>query len=484
MVGCWADMSSRREYSDAEKAEYYRQKYLALQKGTPARSKAKKKYKSARGARFGSTTRRVVKDAETSDMIAAGAEALGAAGGLAVGGPPGAILGGILGRGAHGMFKALTGFGDYQLKDCTLCKGGMSPPQIINTMNNGGFIIRHREYLGDISATTAFTLQQYPINPGQAKTFPWLSQVAPSFEEYRFRGLVFEFKSLSSDAVLSSATSSALGSVILSTQYDALDDPFINKTEMENYIYASSGKPSVDILHPIECKKSQTVGQGQLFVRPGSVPAGGDIRLYDMGTFNLATIGMQAASGVAGELWATYEVELYKSKFSSGDLQNNAVGLHLIAYGVDSHAPFAGLASISTDASYPLYASPITFAVGGSNGTVTLTYPTLVQDMEYLVLISLYGNSALTINTVTETRGTNVSHISMFGNNNIASNYSLLSSSSSTQFLFFTWVKVPANTLAVNAGHSLQIQMNTGVTTQTDVIVIGWNPTVYNWSGY
>ena len=197
-----------------------------------------------------------------SDLYGAGAEAVGSTIGAAVGGPPGALLGGVLGRGAHALFKAITGFGDYRVEHNTPCSGD-EPPEIVNSANRGSVIIRHREYLGDVNATTAFTLQQYPINPGNNFTFPWLSQVAESFEEYRLRGAIFEFKSLSSDAVLSSATSSALGSVIMATQYDVLDEPFLNKMEMENYEFANSSKPSCTFYHPIECKKSLTPRRGR-----------------------------------------------------------------------------------------------------------------------------------------------------------------------------------------------------------------------------
>lgn len=302
-------------YSDADKAAYYKAKYLASQKRTrPYRAPAPSR--KPRAAPAAPRRARAPKNPR-SDLYGAGAEAVGSTIGAAVGGPPGALLGGVLGRGAHALFKAITGFGDYRVEHNTLMLGGMSPPEIVNSANRGSVIIRHREYLGDVLATTAFTLQQYPINPGQQLTFPWLSQVAESFEEYRLRGAIFEFKSLSSDAVLSSATSSALGSVIMATQYDVLDAPFLNKMEMENYEFANSSKPSCTFYHPIECKKSLTPGGGELYVRNSAVPANADARLYDLGTFSIATVGMQADSGVAGELWCTFEVELFKPKFNS-----------------------------------------------------------------------------------------------------------------------------------------------------------------------
>jgi len=216
-------------------------------------------------------------------------------------------------KGIPALIKAITGFGDYRIQSNSLITGGLDPPAVVNSINNGGFIVRHREYLQDIPATVDFSLNMFPINVGIAATFPWLSSMAQSFEQYRVRGMVFEFKSLAFDAVLSTATSSALGSVIMATQYNVLDLPFNNKFEMENYVFANSSKPSMNFYHPIECAKVQTTVT-ELYVRNETVPVGADPRLYDMGRFNIGTVGMQAASGVVGELWVTYEVELFKPK--------------------------------------------------------------------------------------------------------------------------------------------------------------------------
>lgn len=305
---------SRRQYTDAEKAAYYKKKAQEAR----GISTARKPYVSRKAS-----TKPRVKSRKTSDgsssSWANAAEALGGTAGMAIGGPPGAILGGLLGRGAHAMFKAITGFGDYVVNENSLIGGGMSPPEIINSHMSGGFIVRHREMIADIDAQTSFVVDRYPLNPGSEITFPWLSQIAPSFEEYRFRGLVFEFKSLSSDAVLSSATSSALGAIVMATQYDALDTGFTNKQDMENYMFANSAKPSCSFYHPVECKKSLDVAGGHLYVRTGAVPSNADQRLYDLGVFNIAAVGMQAASGVAGELWCTYEVELFKNKINPNE---------------------------------------------------------------------------------------------------------------------------------------------------------------------
>lgn len=215
--------------------------------------------------------------------------------------------------------RSIRGFGEYHIGSNSIMSGGMSPPMITNSVVNGGVIIRHREYLRDIPAATNFTNYVFPLNPGISSTFPWLSQIATSFEQYRFRGIVFEFKSTSADNVLSSASSTALGTVVMGTKYNVLDGPFTNKFEMENWEFTTSCKPSLTCMHPIECAKSQTP-QTMLYVRPGNVTEtgsvpNGDLRLYDLANFNIAVLGMQnSGEGMIGELWCTYEVEFFKPK--------------------------------------------------------------------------------------------------------------------------------------------------------------------------
>lgn len=215
--------------------------------------------------------------------------------------------------------RTIRGFGDYSIKHNTIMSGGMSPPMITNSVVTGGVILRHREYLRDITAATDFTNLQFDVNPGINATFPWLSQIATSFEQYKFRGLVFEFKSMAADVVLSTAASTALGTVIMGTKYNVLEQPFTNKFEMENWEFTSSCKPSCNMMHPIECAASQTPVD-MLYIRSTNATQGamaGDLRLYDLCNFNIAVQGMQntGQDGTSiGELWATYEVELYKPK--------------------------------------------------------------------------------------------------------------------------------------------------------------------------
>lgn len=237
------------------------------------------------------------------------------AGGKAIGDtihPIAGFLGGKLGH----LIEKVTGFGDYTVSNNSILKGGMPVPQIVNSLDRGSVIVRHREYLGDILASSDFSLQSFLINPGLSGTFPWLSSMANSFEQYSLRGMLFEFNSTSSDAVLSSSTSTALGSVIMQTDYDVADPLPTTKRDMLNCEFSSSSKPSCSFIHPIECKKSITA-QNILYTRAGlSIPSGFDQRLYDFARFNIAVEGCQANTGALGELWVTYEMELYKQQFN------------------------------------------------------------------------------------------------------------------------------------------------------------------------
>lgn len=195
---------------------------------------------------------------------------------------------------------------------------GAALPVIKNSSN--GIIIRHKEYLGDINPSSTFNVTSFPINPGIEKSFPWLSQIASSFEEYEFRGLIFQFRSMSSDAVLASQANTSLGTVIMATEYNVVLPSFATKAQMENHEFAISCKPSCSLIHPIECARGQTPVT-RLFIRNQPVETGADPRLYDLGNFQIATQGMQNISDPTenasiGELWASYEIKFFKPKIS------------------------------------------------------------------------------------------------------------------------------------------------------------------------
>jgi len=233
----------------------------------------------------------------------------------------GGAIGSGLGTGVEHFVKWISGLGDYEIKENALLT--QDPPPMVNESNKGGTLIRHREYLQDIfTAPVAgdFKLDAYFINPANEKTFPFLHQVAMNYEQYSLEGMIFEYRSMSADAL--NSTNTALGSVIMATNYDALDANFKQKSEMENYEFGNSCKPSASMMHPIECAPKQTV-LTELYTLNGVAPVDADLRFYHWGKFQIATVGFQAANVNIGELWVTYQVRLLKPKLYT------AIGLEI-----------------------------------------------------------------------------------------------------------------------------------------------------------
>lgn len=302
-------MSKSRQYTPEEKARYW----AGVADGTikplpkvPAKKKAAPKKKTTRKRTYrrrayGGSSRR-----NTNVVIGYGDYSMGSKVGGYLGQKAGEYLGGM----AQQYF--LGGFGDYAVKDNVLL--APEPPVIINDSVKGGITFRHKEYLRDVitsSTAGAFSLDSYLLNPGNSKTFPWLSQVSANFEQYSFEGVIFEFRSMSADAL--NSTNTALGSVIMATNYDSIDTAFKSKGEMENYEWGMSCKPSTNMLHPIECAPRQSFNT-ELFILDGPVPSGADPRLYHWGNMQIATSGFQGTSVNIGELWVTYQIRLLKPK--------------------------------------------------------------------------------------------------------------------------------------------------------------------------
>lgn len=222
------------------------------------------------------------------------------------------------------IFFNKLGFGAYRLNKNSIM-GGSSVPLIRNSRT--GVIIRHKEYIGDIHPSVVFQNQlASAINPGNFNLFPWLSGIANKFEEYEFRGLIFKFKTMSSDTVLATGANTSLGTVMMGTEYDVLDSPFASKVELLNHQYSSSCKPSENMTHPIECARGKNVAT-HLFVRDYTalpdLNQTGDPRLYDLGRFQVATQGMQAgltpSQNTLGEIWVSYEVQFWLPKLPEGN---------------------------------------------------------------------------------------------------------------------------------------------------------------------
>lgn len=248
-----------------------------------------------------------------------------------IGGALGGAYGlGGLGSAAGNALSKWAGFGGYHARRTRYVKGRgayntsdgdqgsmyaltQQVPTINNTHGDDGAVrIVHREYIGDVVSTGSGFNMQYvlPIQPGNAGTFPWLSQIAGSFTQYQLEGMMFNF--VSTSGALS--TTQSLGEIIMAVNYNVSEADFTNKQQMLNEIMAVSKVPSEDAAVGVECDPQQTP-MAHLLIREGAVPSGDNKKFYDIGTFYLATQG-QAAAGTLGELWVTYQVAFYKPQMN------------------------------------------------------------------------------------------------------------------------------------------------------------------------
>lgn len=272
--------------------------FLAKKSTRPIRSKKQRSQNSSQPAKKPSAS--------------LGRQALSAVGN-ALGGFLGGPIGSRIGDSGANWLSDVIGMGDYEIKDNSMVSSNGVPTF---TTSEHNVRIRHREYLGDVSGSQGFQLfKAVRINPGDPITFPWLSRVAQNFQSYALRGCLFEFVSTSADAL--NSVNTALGTVVMATQYNPAAPNFQNKAEMEQYEFSCSSRPSKSLIHPVECDPGLNV-MNHLYVRNPQVSVASEFsQLYDMGIFQLATTGMQASSTI-GELWITYDVELFKPRIASG----------------------------------------------------------------------------------------------------------------------------------------------------------------------
>lgn len=251
---------------------------------------------------------------------------LGGAGGTALGSffgvPP--SIGASMGTAAGGMVSRLLGQGDYEVKTNSLIAPGAShlnsATVVMGPDGRRGVRIQDREYIGTILGSTVFTNTSYLINPANSATFPWLSSIAQSFDEWVPNGLAFSFKSTSAAF---NGSNQALGVVIGACEYDVADPAYTNRLEMESSAYCVSGKAAEDFVHMIECDPDERGRAVLKTLASASTPPYTSAMDYHLGRFQVATEGQSAVGTVMGELWVSYDITFYKKQLFNGALGYN-----------------------------------------------------------------------------------------------------------------------------------------------------------------
>lgn len=166
-----------------------------------------------------------------------------------------------------------------------------------------GFIVRHREYLQDISSIDSnFRNNALAVNPGVASSFPWLSAIAGRYEFYVFRRLHYVYEPI--------CPTTTPGSVMMAIDYDAADSPPATKTAFMSYRSAVRTAPwdriRFDALRSDLHKFAE-----QRYIRLAAAPTGTDIKTYDIGNLYFATQSTPASPTTLGELYVEYDVAFY-----------------------------------------------------------------------------------------------------------------------------------------------------------------------------
>jgi len=166
--------------------------------------------------------------------------------------------------------------------------------------SDGRIRVTHREYLGDILGSVAFTVNKFSINPGLNTTFPWLAPIANQYESYLIRKMSFEYETQKS--------ANTSGTIMLGVDYDASDANPVSKQQLMSYHDSVRSAVWSECKFVCDIRDLQKFGV-QRYLRGGVLAANLDVKTFDVGNLFVATQGCADATAI-GELYVTYDLEL------------------------------------------------------------------------------------------------------------------------------------------------------------------------------
>lgn len=295
-------------------------------------------------------------------------------------------------------------------------------PQINYGLGGQSCRVRHKEFIQNISGTVLFTTPiALALNPGLAGSFPWLSNIANNFEQYRVSKMKFCY--------LTRTGTNVPGSVLMYPDYDAADTAPVAEQVASNYADIAEDAPWKDICCNLKPSAMHALGPKK-FVRNGLVP-NQDIKTTDVGTFFVSTVDGTAVNW--GKLWVEYDVEFFTPQLnpSGGSLGTTAQGTNGTAAAFIS----AGLT----------IAGPL---VSGIVGNV-VSFQNMIPGGEYVFFVSTGGATTvtssaavgITLKTDMVTNSTSVGY-TFIANANVGSVTLSLSGNSTNVFLLVSSISV------------------------------------------
>lgn len=276
-------------------------------------------------------------------------------------------------------------------------------------MEKGATVITHRELVGNITGTDAFSIAaSIALNPGLAATFPWLSQVARNFDQYNFRKLRAHF-------VPRCATSQA-GGVYVAVDPKSSDVPPTSEGIMGSYHNLVEDAPWKEMI--LDVAKEILHTTKKKYIRTTTLSAADITSLYDVGRLLVAVVGF-GGNFAAGKLYIEYEVELFEPSLT----------------------PYGGVESGSIDGAgggllpnFIFGNAPVSFGllIASVNGSAVVLQNCVVG-AEYYVALYIIGTGITAINPIS------------LVNMTTKSNQAIVNAGSTVGMLFYTFTAGAAN---------------------------------------
>lgn len=237
-----------------------------------------------------------------------------------------------------------------------------------------GFKVAHSEFITDLNSSTTFSVLKLPIQPGLPSSFPWLSDMAPNFEEYR----IVSWRA----RIESQAPTTTPGTLMAVIDYDPADGDPLSKQEF----MTKAGATRCAVWNSCACAARSTRRPfSRLYVRTGALASNLDIKTYDYGNLYVGVEGVTGDVVAIGELYIDYEIEFFTPE-SSG------------ASAVDSGTYTAFFTDISTTA-------PFSTAPTGVGGSLPIVFANNTQMRIYRVGTYLFTLKQIGTGFTTTTSG-------------------------------------------------------------------------------
>jgi len=181
-------------------------------------------------------------------------------------------------------------FGKYPVKINSLMRGGVTEREIVSIVEQKHDLVQHRELVQVIVHNGKKGLSEIRLTPGSNPMMPWLSRVTSTYKYYRIRGMIFDY--------VPKVSKHNLALVNIASCFG-----FLQNKKMSDLPTYQKMRACSRWIHPVECLRAPR-GADYLVGYGDPIPGAAGLLL-------VGTEGRFPDHGELGELWVTYEIELW-----------------------------------------------------------------------------------------------------------------------------------------------------------------------------